>query len=211
MTGTSASSTTATTAPITAGSSPASRCRRGSAAHFATRSGSSATRASRKPLIRRRRCSWAPEFFRFHGQATRERWVGRHCASVPKTRREEPNVASLDHPDRPARPASPRRLRLLATVNQWACTLGARVRATSRAPPLVEPIGSGRSLAEPGIDGRRTPAALVDRPDDQRLAATGIACSEDALDRRGEGGSLGVATPVTRDAELIEERLLRVE
>ena len=134
-TGTSASSTTATTAPTTAASSPASRCRRRSAARFASRCGGSATRTSRRPGIRRQRSSSAPEAFRFRDQATRERWVGRRSVSNPKTRREEPHVPALDHPDRPARPTPARRLRLLAPVTTSGPRSSTRGRDYSLSAP----------------------------------------------------------------------------
>ena len=66
--------------------------------------------------------------------------------------------------------------------------------------------GSGCGLRELPVDRLRAAAALVDRPDDQRLAAACVARGEDAVDRRRVAARLRVAALVALDAELLEER-----
>src|SRR5207302_70523 len=54
-------------------------------------------------------------------------------------------------------------------------------------------------------DGARAAAALVDRPDDQGLAAARVAGGEDAGRRRRELGCVDVAAGIAGDAERVEE------
>src|SRR5262249_31511828 len=109
---------------------------------------------------------------------------------------ETAGLASLDRSSRRDTDRSPRPSQHLS------------VQATTRegAPEL-----SGRKLRELAVDSRRATAALVERPDDQRVAAAGVARGEDAGDARLVAACLHVAALVALDAELLEERELRAE
>src|SRR3954447_21889879 len=67
---------------------------------------------------------------------------------------------------------------------------------------------SGREIL---VDGGCTAAAFLDRPDDQALAAAGVAGREDARDARGVIRGLDIPARVALDAEAVEYRRLRAD
>jgi len=87
-----------------------------------------------------------------------------------------------------------------------------------RGPPSHRPraiVRRGAAVQLPrqvAINHPRALAALVDRPDDQRLTAAGVASGEHAVDGRRVGlDRLHVSAPVLLHAELVQQRLLWVQ
>src|SRR6267142_934887 len=102
----------------------------------------------------------------------------------------------------------------VAATAQFSCTWTSFIvllitRILLGAPGGRYRNGSGSSVAvrgrvQPGVHGRRALPALVDRPDDQRLAAPRVPCREDAVDRGEVAGRIDVAARVTVHAEAVE-------
>src|SRR6478752_1268031 len=72
-------------------------------------------------------------------------------------------------------------------------------------------LGARVLAVEPFADGRCAAPALVDRPDNQRLTAAGIARCEDARDRGRKPGCRDVAARIALCTEPVEQLLLRPE